>query len=89
MFLLFRHTEVDGATAAAGGHAHHQGLVVSEEEIQKLVAMGFERVEVAVAAADGDFNVAVEILMAQLISVLNGSSVSYCAHVAKVFRVWV
>ncbi|KAI8560001.1 hypothetical protein RHMOL_Rhmol04G0220800 [Rhododendron molle] len=63
-----RHTEVDGATAAAGGHAHHQGLVVSEEKIQKLVAMGFERtqVEVAVAAADGDFNVAVEILMAQL-----------------------
>ncbi|KAG5553255.1 hypothetical protein RHGRI_011198 [Rhododendron griersonianum] len=98
-----RHTEVDDATAAAGGHAHHQGLVVSEEEIQKLVAMGFERtqVEVAVAAADGDFNVAVEILMAQLvvkyedalpfvqISVLNGSSVSYYAHVAKVFRVWV
>lgn len=73
MFLLFRHTEVDGATAAAGGHAHHQvsildsswthnsvnlifkcflfiicgmqGLVVSEEGIQKLVAMGFERVK--------------------------------------------
>lgn len=63
-----RQSEVDGATADAGGHAHHQSLVVSEEEIQKLVAMGFERtqVEVAVAAADGDFNVAVEILMTQL-----------------------
>ncbi|KAL6997864.1 Rhomboid-like protein 15 [Sarracenia purpurea var. burkii] len=57
-----------GATAAAGGLAHNQGSVVSEEEIQKLVAMGFERtqVEVAVAAADGDLNVAVEILMTQL-----------------------
>ncbi|PSS23547.1 Rhomboid-like protein [Actinidia chinensis var. chinensis] len=62
-----RHSAVDGATAAAGGLAHHQDLVVSEEEIQKLVAMGFERtrVEVAVAAADGDLNVAVEILMTQ------------------------
>lgn len=40
---------------------------VSEEQIQKLVAMGFERtqVEVALAAADGDLNVAVEILMSQ------------------------
>ncbi|KAI7996784.1 Rhomboid-like protein 15 [Camellia lanceoleosa] len=59
----------DGATAAAAGVlAHHQGSVVSEEEIQKLVEMGFERtqVEVAVAAADGDLNVAVEILMSQL-----------------------
>ncbi|CAI9268197.1 unnamed protein product [Lactuca saligna] len=41
--------------------------VVSDEEIQKLVAMGFDKtqVEVAIAAADGDLNVAVEILMTQ------------------------
>ncbi|KAF5473996.1 hypothetical protein F2P56_005939, partial [Juglans regia] len=47
--------------------ARHQGSVASEEEIQKLVSMGFERtqVEVALAAADGDLNVAVEILMSQ------------------------
>ncbi|KFK35111.1 hypothetical protein AALP_AA5G237700 [Arabis alpina] len=39
----------------------------SEEQIQKLVAMGFERtqVEVALAAADDDLTVAVEILMSQ------------------------
>ncbi|KAL2453590.1 Uncharacterized protein Adt_48910 [Abeliophyllum distichum] len=45
----------------------NQGSVASEEEIQKLVAMGFERtqVEIAMAAADGDTNVAVEILMSQ------------------------
>ncbi|KAI7996899.1 Rhomboid-like protein 15 [Camellia lanceoleosa] len=64
-----RQSAFDGATAAAAGVlAHHQGSVVSEEEIQKLVEMGFERtqVEVAVAAADGDLNVAVEILMSQL-----------------------
>ncbi|THF95745.1 hypothetical protein TEA_002777 [Camellia sinensis var. sinensis] len=64
-----RQSAFDGATAAAAGVlAHHQGSVVSEEEIQNLVAMGFERtqVEVAVAAADGDLNVAVEILMSQL-----------------------
>ncbi|CAF2112796.1 unnamed protein product [Brassica napus] len=45
-----------------------QGRVAaSEEQIQKLVAMGFERtqVEVALAAADDDLNVAVEILMSQ------------------------
>ncbi|CAL5419548.1 unnamed protein product [Camellia sinensis] len=65
-----RQSAFDGATAAAAGVlAHHQGSVVSEEEIQNLVAMGFERtqVEVAVAAADGDLNVAVEILMSQLV----------------------
>ncbi|KAG9140850.1 hypothetical protein Leryth_010382 [Lithospermum erythrorhizon] len=41
--------------------------VVSEEEIKKLLAMGFERTqaEVAIAAAEGDMNVAVEILMSQ------------------------
>lgn len=45
----------------------HQGSVATDEEIQKLVAMGFEKtqVEVALAAADGDLNVAVEILMSQ------------------------
>ncbi|PIN18264.1 Rhomboid family protein [Handroanthus impetiginosus] len=45
----------------------NQGPVASEEEIQKLVAMGFDRtqVEVAIAAADRDLNVAVEILMSQ------------------------
>ncbi|CAK9137888.1 unnamed protein product [Ilex paraguariensis] len=45
----------------------NQGSIASDEEIQKLVAMGFERtqVEIAVSAADGDLNVAVEILMSQ------------------------
>ncbi|PON44920.1 Peptidase [Parasponia andersonii] len=44
-----------------------QDSVASDEEIQKLVAMGFEKtqVEVALAAAEGDLNVAVEILMSQ------------------------
>ncbi|KAI3500628.1 hypothetical protein L1887_36452 [Cichorium endivia] len=39
----------------------------SEEEIQKLLTMGFDKsqVEVAIAAADGDLNVAVEILVIQ------------------------
>ncbi|KAL6496401.1 Rhomboid-like protein 15 [Orobanche gracilis] len=46
---------------------NNQGSVASDEEIQKLVAMGFDKtqVEVAIAAADGDLNVAVEILMSQ------------------------
>ncbi|KAI3447361.1 hypothetical protein Pfo_004026 [Paulownia fortunei] len=46
---------------------NNQGPVASEEEVQKLVAMGFDRtqVEVAIAAADRDLNVAVEILMSQ------------------------
>ncbi|KAL0426633.1 UNVERIFIED_CONTAM: Ubiquitin carboxyl-terminal hydrolase 12 [Sesamum latifolium] len=45
----------------------NQGAVASEEEVKKLVAMGFDKtqVEVAIAAADGDLNVAVEILMSQ------------------------
>ncbi|TQE10833.1 hypothetical protein C1H46_003533 [Malus baccata] len=53
--------------AAAEIPVHHQDYVASEEEIQKLVSMGFERtqVEVALAAADGDLNVAVEILSQQ------------------------
>ncbi|CAN8267950.1 unnamed protein product [Cochlearia groenlandica] len=45
-----------------------QGRVsASEDQIQKLVAMGFEKtqVEVALAAADDDLTVAVEILMSQ------------------------
>ncbi|XP_048137732.1 rhomboid-like protein 15 isoform X2 [Rhodamnia argentea] len=48
-------------------HLHNQASVVSDEEVQKLVSMGFDRtqVEVAVAAADGDLDVAVEILMSQ------------------------
>ncbi|XP_031381742.1 rhomboid-like protein 15 isoform X2 [Punica granatum] len=63
----FRRQSVDNAAVAARSAANAQGRVTSEEEIQKLVAMGFERtqVEVAVAAADGDLNVAVEILMSQ------------------------
>ncbi|KAL8509602.1 hypothetical protein ACS0TY_016722 [Phlomoides rotata] len=46
---------------------NNQDSIASEEEIQKLVAMGFDRtqVEVAIAAADRDLNVAVEILMSQ------------------------
>ncbi|KAG6403906.1 hypothetical protein SASPL_136140 [Salvia splendens] len=46
---------------------NNQGSVATEEEIQKLVAMGFDRtqVEVAIAAADRDLNVAAEILMSQ------------------------
>nr|GME07802.1 rhomboid-like protein 15 [Ipomoea batatas] len=53
--------------AATTRESRHEGHVPSDEDIQKLVAMGFEKtqVEVAVAAADGDLNVAVEILMAQ------------------------
>ncbi|KAI9122124.1 hypothetical protein K1719_006813 [Acacia pycnantha] len=43
------------------------GCSSSDEKIKKLVSMGFDRtqVEVALAAADGDLNVAVEILMSQ------------------------
>lgn len=38
-----------------------------DEELKKLVGMGFEKTqaEVALAAADGDTNVAIEILMSQ------------------------
>ncbi|XP_057718564.1 rhomboid-like protein 15 isoform X3 [Arachis stenosperma] len=54
------------ATVAANV-PQHQGATASEEEIKKLVSMGFDRtqVEVALAAAEGDLNVAVEILMSQ------------------------
>ncbi|KAJ4971277.1 hypothetical protein NE237_004376 [Protea cynaroides] len=62
-----RHSAVDSGTAVGGGHAPTQGSVTFDEEVQKLVTMGFEKtqVEVALAAADGDSNVAVEILMTQ------------------------
>lgn len=58
---------VDNVATATAGVPQHQGVVASEEGIKKLVSMGFERtqVEVALAAADGDVNVAVEILMSQ------------------------
>nr|AIY60678.1 rhomboid protein Illhe_RBL15 [Illicium henryi] len=54
-------------SAAVGVDRHNQGLGSYDEEIRKLVAMGFEKskAEVALAAADGDSNVAVEILMNQ------------------------
>ncbi|XP_010247150.1 PREDICTED: rhomboid-like protein 15 isoform X2 [Nelumbo nucifera] len=62
-----RRSTVDGSATIVGGHMHQQGLDASDEQIQKLVAMGFDRTqaEVALAAADGDSNVAVEILMSQ------------------------
>lgn len=52
-----------GATILLG----QQGSIPSDEKVQKLVAMGFEKtqVEVALAAAEGDLNVAVEILSQQ------------------------
>ncbi|KAL6507069.1 hypothetical protein OROHE_021968 [Orobanche hederae] len=64
---------LDGRPSAANNAVmptrtqNNQGSVASDEEIQKLVAMGFDKtqVEVAIAAADGDLNVAVEILMSQ------------------------
>ncbi|XP_027350100.1 rhomboid-like protein 15 [Abrus precatorius] len=61
-----RHS-VDNVATAPAGVPQHQGAVASEEGIKKLVSMGFDRtqVEVALAAADGDLNVAVEILMSQ------------------------
>ncbi|XP_014496218.1 rhomboid-like protein 15 isoform X1 [Vigna radiata var. radiata] len=60
-----RRSAVNVATTTAV--PQHQGAVVSEEGIKKLVSMGFDRtqVEVALAAADGNINVAVEILMSQ------------------------
>lgn len=54
-------------TATAARVQIHQGRAPSREDIQKLVTMGFDKtqVEIAIAAADGDLNVAVEILMTQ------------------------
>ncbi|KAF3442800.1 hypothetical protein FNV43_RR16717 [Rhamnella rubrinervis] len=62
-----RSTIENAAAITAEAPARRQDSVASDEEIQKLVSMGFERtqVEVALAAADGDLNVAVEILMSQ------------------------
>lgn len=58
---------VDSAPSVGVVPVHHQGSIGSDEDIRKLVSMGFERthVEVALAAADGDMSVAVEILMSQ------------------------
>ncbi|XP_027174822.1 rhomboid-like protein 15 [Coffea eugenioides] len=62
-----RQLTVDGASVAVTRAQSNQGPVASDEKIQKLVAMGFERtqVEVALAASDGDLDVAVEIIMSQ------------------------
>ncbi|KAK4777212.1 hypothetical protein SAY86_005900 [Trapa natans] len=62
----------DNAAVTARNPAHAQGRAIFEEDILKLVSMGFERtqVEVALAAADGDLNVAVEILMSQQVRYL-------------------
>ncbi|KAF7804191.1 rhomboid-like protein 15 isoform X1 [Senna tora] len=62
-----RQTGGNNVATAAVGVPQHQGTVASDEEINKLVSMGFDKtqVEVALAAADGDLNVAVEILMSQ------------------------
>ncbi|CAO2820241.1 unnamed protein product [Amaranthus hypochondriacus] len=47
--------------------SQQKALIISDEDIQKLVSMGFDKtqVEVALAAAEGDLDVAVEILMTQ------------------------
>lgn len=46
---------------------HNQSLDSFEEKLKMLVGMGFEKTlaEVALAAADGDTNIAIEILMSQ------------------------
>lgn len=60
-----RSPAVNSATEPASS-PQQKGLV-KDEDIQRLVAMGFDKtqVEVALAAADGDLDVAVEILMTQ------------------------
>nr|XP_043611008.1 rhomboid-like protein 15 [Erigeron canadensis] len=62
-----RQPGVNTTVAATLGVPANQLTVPSDAEIQKLLAMGFDKtqVEVALAAADGDLNVAVEILMTQ------------------------
>ncbi|XP_009615889.1 rhomboid-like protein 15 isoform X1 [Nicotiana tomentosiformis] len=64
--LTGRQSAVD-TTAGATRPLGQQGSIPSDEKVQKLVAMGFEKtqVEVALAAAEGDLNVAVEILSQQ------------------------
>ncbi|KAJ0982592.1 hypothetical protein J5N97_010847 [Dioscorea zingiberensis] len=57
-----------GDTQSADGLTPYAQAVDSfDEELKKLVAMGFEKThaEVALAAADGDPNIAIEILMSQ------------------------
>ncbi|KAM1514904.1 hypothetical protein ACFX10_014061 [Malus domestica] len=63
-----RQATLNSAAAEIPVHHQMQDYVASEEEIKKLVSMGFERtqVEVALAAADGDLNVAAEILSQQV-----------------------
>ncbi|XP_051113677.1 rhomboid-like protein 15 [Andrographis paniculata] len=58
---------VSNNAAVPSRNQNNPSAVASEDDIQKLVAMGFEKtqVEVAIAAADGDLNVAAEILMTQ------------------------
>ncbi|KAK1411866.1 hypothetical protein QVD17_32677 [Tagetes erecta] len=60
-----RQPGVDARSTTLGAALSQE--IASDEEIQKLLAMGFDKtqVEVAIAAADGDINVAVEILMTQ------------------------
>ncbi|WCJ34121.1 RHOMBOID-like protein 15 [Euphorbia peplus] len=63
-----RRSPVDDTVAAAPGNpTHHQDSVASADQIQKLISMGFEKTqaEVALAAADGSIDVAIEILMSQ------------------------
>uniref|UniRef100_A0A453LPG7 UBA domain-containing protein n=3 Tax=Aegilops tauschii subsp. strangulata TaxID=200361 RepID=A0A453LPG7_AEGTS len=63
--LHARHTAANTVRADATVTADQTDTF--DEELKKLVGMGFERTqaEVALAAADGDPNVAIEILMSQ------------------------
>ncbi|XP_020255982.1 rhomboid-like protein 15 [Asparagus officinalis] len=62
-----RHLALSAGGAGALATQDDQGLDSFDEELKKLVAMGFEKTqaEVALTAADGDPNVAIEILMTQ------------------------
>ncbi|GAB2281492.1 Rhomboid-like protein 15 [Dionaea muscipula] len=62
-----RQSSMTASVEATGIPTTQQDSVGFDEEVQKLVSMGFERtqVEVALAAADGDLEIAVEILMTQ------------------------
>lgn len=53
--------------AELAGHPQRQGLDSFEEDLKELIAMGFDKLqaEIALTAADGDPNVAIEILMTQ------------------------
>jgi len=64
-FHVNRHTVANTVRADATVTADQ--VDTFDEELKKLVGMGFEKTqaEVALAAADGDPNVAVEILMSQ------------------------